>query len=74
VQVYTPDKSTDQLAVWQSLIDALEWLDTDREKAQLAGRFRHVPCQQKPICDPTWAQPVPTSWTRLGWKDMSFVG
>jgi hypothetical protein len=37
VQVYTPEKSTDQLAVWQSLIDALERLDADWQKAQLAG-------------------------------------
>jgi hypothetical protein len=37
VQVYTPEKSTDQLAVWQSLINALERLDADWQKAQPAG-------------------------------------
>lgn len=37
MQVYTPEKSTDQLAVWQSLIDVLERLDADWQKAQPAG-------------------------------------
>jgi hypothetical protein len=37
VQVYTPEKSTDQLVVWQSLIDALERLDVGWQKAQSAG-------------------------------------
>jgi hypothetical protein len=34
VQGYTPEKSTDQLAVWQSLIDALERLDADWQNTQ----------------------------------------
>lgn len=29
MQVYTPEKSTNQLAVWRSLIDALERLEAD---------------------------------------------
>jgi hypothetical protein len=37
VQIYTPEKSTNQLVVWQNLIDALKRLDADWQKAQLAG-------------------------------------
>ncbi|MBA2470915.1 MAG: hypothetical protein H0V41_01205, partial [Pseudonocardiales bacterium] len=37
VQGYTPEKSTDQLAVWQSLIDTLARLDADWKKAQPTG-------------------------------------
>lgn len=37
MQGHTPEKSTDQLAVWQSLIDALERLDADWQNAQPAG-------------------------------------
>lgn len=37
MQAYTPEKSTDQLDVWQSLIDALERLDVGWQKAQPAG-------------------------------------
>jgi hypothetical protein len=37
VQVYTPEKSTDQLTVWQSLIDTLERLDADWQKTQPVG-------------------------------------
>jgi hypothetical protein len=37
VQIYTPEKSTNQLVVWQNLIDTLKRLDADWQKAQPAG-------------------------------------
>jgi hypothetical protein len=37
VQIYTPEKSTNQLVVWHNLIDSLKRLDADWQKAQPAG-------------------------------------
>lgn len=37
MQIYTPEKTTNQLVVWRSLIDALELLEAAWQKAQPAG-------------------------------------
>jgi len=73
-QVYTSEKSADQLAVWQSLIDALEWLDTDWHKAQPAGWFRHVPVNRsRSVTHLGSVSPDQLEMAWKGKKDTSFV-
>jgi len=50
VQIYTPEKSTNQLVVWQNLIDTLKRLDADWQKAQPAGPSTQASTQ------------LPTTW------------